>query len=95
MKKEIEVPVLTKASSKGQIVIPTEVRKKLGIKEGSVFAVSAKKNLLVLKKLDAKMKPEDLRTLKLIEEAWKDIEKGRYRVATPEKFFKELAKWKK
>lgn len=93
MKKELEIPELTKASSKGQIVIPTDVRKKLGIKEGSVFAVSAKNDIIVLKKLDSKMKAEDLRTLKLIEEAWRDIEEGRYKVYSKEAFFKELKKW--
>jgi hypothetical protein len=39
------------------------------------------------------MKPEDLRTLKLIQEAWDDIEKGRYKVYSKEAFFKELKKW--
>ncbi|MBI2547093.1 MAG: AbrB/MazE/SpoVT family DNA-binding domain-containing protein [Candidatus Aenigmarchaeota archaeon] len=96
MKKEqFEIPELTRASSKGQIVIPTNVRKKLNIKEGSTFAVTSKKNIIVLKKLDTKIKPEDLRTLKLLEEAWKDIENGRYKSATPDDFFKEMAKWKK
>jgi len=95
MKKEIEIPELTKASSKGQIVIPTSIREKLGVKEGSVFAITAKKDMVVLKKLDTKMKAEDLKTLKLIEEAWEDIEKGKYRVATVDNFFKEMAKWKK
>jgi AbrB family looped-hinge helix DNA binding protein len=93
MKKELEIPGLTKVSSKGQIVIPTDIRKKLGVKEGSVFAVTAKKDMIVFKKLDTKMKPEDLRTLKLIEEAWEDIEKGRYKVYSKEAFFKELKKW--
>ena len=50
---------------------------------------------IVLKKLSAKMKPEDLRTLNLIEEAWKDIEKGRYKVYSKEAFFKDLKKWQK
>ena len=93
MKKGIEIPELTKASSKGQIVIPTHVRKKLGVKEGSVFAVTAKKNMIVLKKLDTKIKSDDLKTLKLIEEAWEDIEKKRYKVYSKEAFFKELKKW--
>jgi len=31
-------------------------------------------DMIVLKKLEIAMKPEDLRALKLIEEAWKDIE---------------------
>jgi len=95
MKKGIEIPELTKASSKGQIVIPTSIRNKLGIKEGSVLGVTTKKNMIVLKKLDTKMKAEDLKTLKLIEEAWKDIEEGRYKVASVDNFFKEMAKWKK
>ena len=95
MKKETEIPELTKASSKGQIVIPKDVRKRVGVKEGSVFAVSAKKDMIVLKKLETGIKPEDLQTLKLIEEAWEDIAKGRYKRAAPEDFFKELAKWKK
>ena len=93
MKKLIGMAGLTKASSKGQIVIPTDIRKKLKIKEGSVFAISAKKNILVLKKLETGMKPEDLRTLKLLEEAWEDIEKGRYKVYSKEAFFKEFKKW--
>ena len=95
MKKDIEIPELTKASSKGQIVIPTSIRNKLGVKEGSVFAITAKKDMIVLKKLDTKMKAEDLKTLKLIEESLGDIEKGRFRVATADNFFKEMAKWKK
>ncbi len=95
MKKEFEVPELTKISSKGQVVIPTEFRKKLGIKEGSIFAVSTKKNMIVLKKLDAKIDAEDLRTLKLVEEAWKDIEEGRFKKMPIDKFFKELEKWKR
>jgi AbrB family looped-hinge helix DNA binding protein len=95
MKSELELPELTKASSKGQIVIPTDIRKKLKIKEGSLFAITTKKNMVVLKKIDTKMKAEDLKTLKLIEEAWEDIEKGRYKVASTDNFFKELAKWKK
>ena len=93
MKRELEIPELTKLSSKGQLVIPTDVRKRLRIKEGSIFAVTAKKDMIVLKKLDTRIKAEDLKTLKLIEEAWEDIEKGRYKVYSKEAFFKKLKKW--
>jgi AbrB family looped-hinge helix DNA binding protein len=89
----LQVPELTRASSRGQIVIPSIVRKKLGIKEGSVFAVSSKNDMIVLKKLGTGMKAEDLRTLKLIEEAWQDIEQGRYKVYSKKAFFKEFKKW--
>jgi AbrB family looped-hinge helix DNA binding protein len=91
--KELELPELTKASSKGQIVIPTVLRKKLGIKRGSVFAVSAMRGMIVLKKLETGIRPEDLRTLKLIEEAWEDIERGRYKIYPKKAFFKEFKKW--
>jgi len=93
MKKDVGIPELARVSSKGQIVIPTDIRKKFNIKEGNVFAVTSKKNMIALKKLDTEINPEDLRTLKLLEEAWKDIEDGRYNVYSKEAFFKELKKW--
>ncbi len=76
-------------------MIPSAVRRKLGIKEGSVFAVSSKNDVIVLRKLETGLTAEDLKTLKLIEEAWEDIEEGRFKKATPDKFFKELGKWKR
>ncbi len=79
MKTKIELLEFAKTSSKGQIVIPADIRKKLKVKEGSVFAVTAKNDMIVMKKLDTKMKTEDMKTLKLIEEAWKDIEEGRFK----------------
>jgi NMD protein affecting ribosome stability and mRNA decay len=69
------------------------ISQRLGITEGSIFAVSARKNLIVLRKLETGMKAEDLRTLKLIEEAWEDIDKGRYKVYSKNAFFKEFKKW--
>jgi hypothetical protein len=54
-----------------------------------------KKEIKNAKRIDTKMKAADLKTLKLIEEAWEDIEQGRYKVYSKEAFFKELKKWKK
>jgi len=93
MQRDNETIELTKASSKGQIVIPASIRKRLDIKEGSMFGVAARKDMIVLKKLDIRMKPEDLKTLKLIEEAWKDMETGRYKTYSKKAFFEELKKW--
>lgn len=89
----VQEPEFTKASSKGQIVIPRKIRKKLGIKEGSVLSVATEKDIIVLKKMDAKLTAEDLKSLKLVKEAWKDIEKGRYKVSPKEAFFDELKRW--
>jgi len=39
----------TRMSSKGQVVIPEEIRKRLGLKEGSQFVVVGEKDTVVLK----------------------------------------------
>ena len=93
MEKQIEEMQFTKASSKGQVVIPTRIRKRLDIKEGSVFAVAADRNVIILKKVDSDLSAADLKSMRLVEEAWKDIEEGRYGVLSKEAFFKELKEW--
>ncbi len=88
--QEIE---FTTASSKGQVVIPTRIRKKLDIREGSLLAVSSDKDMIVLKKVKVGLSPADRKSLRLVEEAWKDIEEGRYGVLSKEAFFKKLKEW--
>ena len=90
MVQELE---FTKASSKGQIVIPRKIRKKFGIKVGSVLSVTTENDMIVLKKMDAKLTAEDLKSLKLVKEAWKDIETGHYKVSPKNTFFDELKRW--
>ena len=41
-----------KASSKGQVVIPQSIREKLGIEEGTPFAVWSSGNQILFKKMD-------------------------------------------
>ncbi|HLD19610.1 MAG TPA: AbrB/MazE/SpoVT family DNA-binding domain-containing protein [Candidatus Nanoarchaeia archaeon] len=42
----------TRASSKGQVVIPQAIREKLGISEGTPFAVWSKGDEILLKKME-------------------------------------------
>ena len=93
MANQAQEITFTKASSKGQVVIPSKIRKRFGIREGSMLAVAAQKDMIVLKKIESGLSTEDLKSLKLVEEAWKDIEEGRYRVRSKEAFFKELKEW--
>lgn len=44
---------ITSISSKGQVVIPQKVRKKLDLREGEKFIVIGKDNMIVLKKIEA------------------------------------------
>ncbi|QRF76481.1 transcriptional regulator, AbrB family [Thermoplasmatales archaeon] len=90
LRKDIE---FVKTSSKGQVVIPSSIRKKLSIHEGSVFVVTTQNDIIVFKKVKTEITTEDLKTLNLVEEAWNDIEKGRYKLRSKDDFFKELKEW--
>ncbi|MCL4447430.1 MAG: AbrB/MazE/SpoVT family DNA-binding domain-containing protein [Candidatus Thermoplasmatota archaeon] len=84
---------LTRASSKGQIVIPAKIRKELNIEEGSLLAVTTHNDMIVLKKISSNISVNDKKTLKLVEEAWKDIEQGKYKIRSKRDFFKEFKEW--
>lgn len=85
---------ITKVSSKGQMVLPKSIREKFGIKKGSLLAITrTKKDLIVLKKIKSPILKEDILTLKNVEKAWEEIEKGEFRKASKIDFLKELSKW--
>ncbi len=46
-------PATTKLSSKGQVVIPEEIRKRLGLETGAQFVVVGEGDVVVLKALKA------------------------------------------
>ena len=84
---------LTKMSSKGQIVIPSEFRE--DIKEGEQLIIIKNNNQLILKKvnkLDKNLK-EDLEFAKNTEAAWECYEKGEFKSSTAKDFLKDLKKW--
>ena len=84
---------ITKMSSKGQIVIPKEMRN--GIKEGEKLVIIHHGNQLILervKDLDKNFK-EDLEFARRTEEAWRNYEQGKFITRTKEEFLKELKKW--
>ncbi len=43
---------ITKISSKGQIVIPRDIREKLKVKEGNLFVITDRDNSIFLKKIE-------------------------------------------
>lgn len=84
---------ITKMSSKGQVVIPTEMRK--GIHEGEKLIIFKDDNRLIMKKaskMDKKLK-EDLEFAKRTEEAWKRYERGEFKSMEAKEFLKTLEKW--
>jgi AbrB family looped-hinge helix DNA binding protein len=57
--------VLTKMSSKGQIVIPKAMRELMDIKEGDLFAMFNSRDTIVLKRIEI---PSEERMKRLLEE---------------------------
>lgn len=84
---------ITKISSKGQIVIPQEMRK--GFQEGEKFVVIKAGKQLILKSVldfDENIE-EDLEFARRTDEALERYEKGKFKSMSSEEFLHELDKW--
>lgn len=55
-------PSTTKLSSRGQVVIPEEIRKRLGLEPGDQFVVVGEGNVVILKTVEPP-KPTELKAL--------------------------------
>ena len=53
----------TTVSSKGQVVIPEEIRQRLGLKEGMQFVVVGDRGVVILKSIFIKIMPEETELL--------------------------------
>ena len=84
---------ITTLSSKGQVVIPERLRRRIGWREGQALAVSMQDGLIVLKEISDPLEEEDLRTLKEIKEAWKEIAQGKCKHLSSDEFLAEIATW--
>ena len=83
---------ITKISSKGQIVIPLDMRQHL--KEGDKLVIIKNKDQLILKKASDfnENLAEDLEFARRTEQAWQEIDKGNYTSYTKKEFLKRLEK---
>ncbi len=77
----------TKLSSRGQVVIPEEIRKRLGLEVGAQFVVVGEGNVVVLKAL----KPPKLSEFKaLLDEAQRSAEEAGLTPADVEQAIREV-----
>jgi len=81
---------ITKMSSKGQIVIPAALRKDM--LEGDKIIVIRNNDQIILKKADKfdKNIEEDLEVARRAENAWREIEAGKFKRMSPDEFLKEI-----
>lgn len=85
---------ITHMSSKGQIVIPSEMRKDISEKEPMVILKSGDSFVLKkAKKMHFKV-AEDLEFAKRVEEAWKQYDRGEFKTMDANAFLDELKSWK-
>ncbi len=84
---------ITTLSSKGQIVIPQEMR--AGIKEGDKLILIKQDNKIILKKMEdfEENIEEDLKFAERTEKAWKEYEQRTFVSLKKDEFIKEIAKW--
>lgn len=84
---------ITKISSKGQVVIPQNMRK--GFKEGDKLVVIRNDKQLIFKKVVDFNKniEEDLEFARRTEEAYKRHERGDFIKMNSDEFLKEIEKW--
>lgn len=84
---------LTTVSSKGQVVIPSNVRK--GFKQGDKLLVVREGNRLVLRKATRRerMFEEDREFLRRTQEALRNYDRGTYRKLSKKEFKEELRTW--
>jgi len=84
---------ITKISSKGQVVIPQEMRKHL--QEGDKLVVIKNKDQIILKKAEdfSKNIEDDLEFARRTEEAYKRIEAGEFIKIDGENIREEMMKW--
>jgi len=87
----VEVAI-TRMSSKGQIVIPIEMRE--GLQEGDKMIIIQNKDQIILKKANKldKMFEEDLEFARRTEEAWKRYGEGEFVSMPADKFLEKLSK---
>lgn len=80
-------------SSKGQIVIPAEIRKYFS--KGEKFIIMKEGNLIILKStrnMDKNFE-EDLEFAKRTEEAFRKYERGEFKEVDDKKFLEMLEEW--
>jgi len=84
---------ITRMSSKGQVVIPAEMRE--GIDEGDKLIVIRNEDQIIMKKADklSRNLEEDLEFAKRTDDALKRIESGKGTKMDFDDFVKEMKKW--
>ena len=81
---------ITKLSTKGQVVIPENLRH--GLEVGTPFMITKKGDILVLKKVEG-LTNEEMEEMKELDKIWKEVDAGKGLTLSKEEFLKEMNAW--
>jgi len=81
---------ITKLSTKGQVVIPEQIRKDINI--GTPFIIIKQNDLIILKQVKG-LKQEELEEIKELDKIWKEIDSGQCETYSEEEFFAKFKAW--
>lgn len=81
---------ITKLSTKGQVVIPEQLRQ--DFEAGTAFVVTRTGKMIILKEVEGLTKKE-IKEMKELDKIWNDIDKGKGLTKSKEEFLKEIKIW--
>jgi AbrB family looped-hinge helix DNA binding protein len=83
---------IAKISTKGQIVIPSQLRD--DIESGDEFLIVKDEDRIILKKVKKMVEEfkDDLKFAKVVAESWEKYESGKFKTKSKKDFLKELKK---
>jgi len=81
---------ITKLSTKGQVVIPEQIRQ--GIDAGTAFVVTRQNNLIILKEVE-ELTEEEVVEMKELDKIWEEIDSGECESYTEKEFFEKMKEW--
>ena len=81
---------ITKLSTKGQVVIPEEIR--VDIEVGTPFTVTKKDDLIILKKVKG-LTEKEKNEIKELNKIWADIDAGKGITQSKQEFLNEMDSW--
>ena len=89
---------ISKLGERGQIVIPLDIRKKIGAKKGEKFLIITQNHDVILRPLkeikSADKIQEDIIDMQIANERWKEIERGEYtEYQDVDEFLKDMKNW--
>ena len=88
---------ISTVGERGQIVIPSDIREKLGIHQGEKFLVIHTNDDIIfrpLKKIKSLERlEEDIIDMQIADKRWKEIEEGKKTIHSKEDFLQELETW--